>query len=1151
MRGGDTYRSSVRGLRGASRKLGHRLWLVAPLLVVLAAAGIPVSSSLFTANTTNASTLSSAASFPTYPSSVTGNAAQFYHRGDDAVSDATTSTAADSSGNNRPGTYAEPTDGPSTWYQFDDGSGSSAADSSGVANGGTLIGSPTWSSGHTGTGGLTFNGTSQYLTGAGPAVNTSTSYTVAAWVKIAATDAGNYTVLSQDGVNASGFILKYFPGSTRWQIVLPNTDSVGGSVSVTSTRPAALGQWTHLAAVYDDPNDQVRLYIGGALVGTATQTVDWAATGSFIVGASRWGAGTRTNYFNGSIDDVRTFRRALNATEVAQVYGSPSTWWNFNAVNYTQTDQSGNGNTGTLTGSPTFGSNAVILNGTSQYGTGATPGMHTDRDFSVAAWVYPSSVTGTRAIVSQPGATSSAFTLGQNGATYTFSMTSSDVGPSTTTATSTTAASTSAGAHVVGVYSAEADEMRLYVNGRSENIAAFSSAWDATGVLNVGRARSAGTYGSFFAGKVDDLQVFDRVLTGDDVQDMYNTPVARYDFDDAGSATTAVDGSGNGADATKVSGTVTWQSSSHRGGADTLDGTGYLTTSRNVLDTSQAYSVSAWVNLTATGGGNKVVVAQNATNTSPFQLLYYNSGGENVWGLLIRPSDSTAVGYLAMSASPAIAGRWTHLVGVYDKVAGQANIYVNGALSGTVAVAGTFNSASTLMIGAGLYGGSVGTVLQGRMDEIAVYQRALGVTDVLTIYDESPHLRFDLNENTGTSAGDRSGGTGGATLTNGPTWATGTGGSALAFDGTNDYVVGTANSPIATNDSLTVSAWVYLADTSTTHIAVSQNSANFYAYALGYGSASGKWVFSMSNTNSTGSAVVTASSTSAPVINTWTHLVGVYDSTGQQIQLYVDGVREASVAKTSAWTSSAPVILGYANNAGAVTYRWAGRIDEVSAYQSALRLSDVQALYDLSYPAPNPTAVHLPGMTAGVPGALQGSQQGQQSSTAVAFNGTSNAFNPIAYNNPVTFTLELWFKTTSTTGGALMAFTSTTTGTPANWDRIIYLDSNNRIAFGAQPSATTVRALTGAYNDGQWHHVAASLGAAGMKLYIDGALIATNAAKTTAQVFTGYWRWGGVPIGGWYLAPTTSYLTGTIDEVAVYPTQLTDNEVARHYAANH
>jgi hypothetical protein len=243
--------------------------------------------------------------------------------------------------------------------------------------------------------------------------------------------------------------------------------------------------------------------------------------------------------------------------------------------------------------------------------------------------------------------------------------------------------------------------------------------------------------------------------------------------------------------------------------------------------------------------------------------------------------------------------------------------------------------------------------------------------------------------------------------------------------------------------------------------------------------------------------------------------------------------------------------MGYANNAGTITYRWAGRIDEVTAYQSALRLSDVQALYGMYHSAPNPTRVHLPGMTARVPGALQGTQQGQQSSTAVAFNGTSNAYNPIQYNNPVTFTMELWFKTTSTTGGALMTFANTATGTAANWDRLIYIDSNNRIAFGALPTATTVRATTGAYNDGQWHHVAASLGAAGMKLYIDGALIATNAAHTTAGNYSGYWRWGGIPIGGWYLAPTTSYLTGTIDEVAVYPTQLTDNQVARHYAANH
>jgi hypothetical protein len=116
-------------------------------------------------------------------------------------------------------------------------------------------------------------------------------------------------------------------------------------------------------------------------------------------------------------------------------------------------------------------------------------------------------------------------------------------------------------------------------------------------------------------------------------------------------------------------------------------------------------------------------------------------------------------------------------------------------------------------------------------------------------------------------------------------------------------------------------------------------------------------------------------------------------------------------------------------------------------------------------------------------------------------------------------------------------------------DRTTYLDSGGELTFGVAPGGTktTIRS-PGAPNNGAWHHVAASLGAAGMKLYIDGALVASSAGTTTAINATGYWRWAGVNLTA--NEPTNDYLAGTMDEVAVHHTQLTDNKIARHYAAN-
>ena len=68
------------------------------------------------------------------------------------------------------------------------------------------------------------------------------------------------------------------------------------------------------------------------------------------------------------------------------------------------------------------------------------------------------------------------------------------------------------------------------------------------------------------------------------------------------------------------------------------------------------------------------------------------------------------------------------------------------------------------------------------------------------------------------------------------------------------------------------------------------------------------------------------------------------------------------------------------------------------------------------------------------------------------------------------------------------------------------------------------------YNDGNWHHLVGTVGAAGMQLYIDGALVASQASPTS--------NWSGAAT--WYIGRDTlgGYFNGVIDDVAIYSTQL-------------
>ncbi|MGI8331772.1 LamG-like jellyroll fold domain-containing protein [Actinomadura scrupuli] len=185
-----------------------------------------------------------------------------------------------------------------------------------------------------------------------------------------------------------------------------------------------------------------------------------------------------------------------------------------------------------------------------------------------------------------------------------------------------------------------------------------------------------------------------------------------------------------------------------------------------------------------------------------------------------------------------------------------------------------------------------------------------------------------------------------------------------------------------------------------------------------------------------------------------------------------------------------------------------------------------------------------PGVSRGAAGALDG-----DSDTASVFDGTdSGTAASKAAPTPGGFSVEAWVKTSSTSGGKIVGYGNQTTGGSSNYDRHLYLTNDGRVVFGVYPGGVrTLQSGTG-FNDGQWHHVVGTLdAAAGMKLYVDGALIGGDAGTTSAQGYSGYWRVGGDNLNGWPSQPSSNDLSGAIDEVAVYPAALTAAQVAEHH----
>ena len=188
------------------------------------------------------------------------------------------------------------------------------------------------------------------------------------------------------------------------------------------------------------------------------------------------------------------------------------------------------------------------------------------------------------------------------------------------------------------------------------------------------------------------------------------------------------------------------------------------------------------------------------------------------------------------------------------------------------------------------------------------------------------------------------------------------------------------------------------------------------------------------------------------------------------------------------------------------------------------------------------------GVTRGIAGAISGDAD---QATHFPGNNTGLTATGVLDWPPDVFSLEAWFKTSTTTGGKIVGWGTSATGTSQKADRHLYLDNTGRLNFGVRPNSTRV-AITSApgLNDNQWHHAVGTLSSTGLKLYVDGTLVANRADVTTAEHLSlGYWRIGGDRLQSWPNRPTSDYLNGDIDDVAMYKHELTPTQVAAHYSA--
>ncbi|MFL6076325.1 MAG: LamG-like jellyroll fold domain-containing protein [Mycobacteriales bacterium] len=427
--------------------------------------------------------------------------------------------------------------------------------------------------------------------------------------------------------------------------------------------------------------------------------------------------------------------------DVGRATGPAARWTADEGSGSTLADSAGNGHTATLTGGNTWttgrtltaADKAVTFTGAGQAATAGPVLADTAKNYTVSAWVRLSGTGTSGTVLAEDGENTSALSLGYNATDkkWSFRVAPSDTAGATgQVAESATTAAAGTWTYLTGEYDTAAKQARLYVNGELAGSVAVSGTFTAAGPFVIGRG---------FAGDVDDVRVWDRIVYQGEVLRIIDEPelAGEWLLDD-GTGTTAADTSGNQRPLALAGGAAFGGTGSgHNGlGALAFTGTGgRASTAGPVVDTSHGFTISAWVNPTALDGDWRTVVSMDGTAQSGV-YLQYNKG--NGWAFVMNTADrADPTGQaVARATSSAKLNTWTHLAGVYDPATQQIKLYVNGQLEGSAAYTTPWKATGPLHAGAAWTPTAWKNMFLGAIDDVRVYGGVLSDREIVDLAEQ-------------------------------------------------------------------------------------------------------------------------------------------------------------------------------------------------------------------------------------------------------------------------------------------------------------------------------------------------------------------------------------------------------------------------------
>jgi arabinan endo-1,5-alpha-L-arabinosidase len=149
-------------------------------------------------------------------------------------------------------------------------------------------------------------------------------YSASLWFNTVSTGSGNFLsrqvlfVNRADGM--SMFKVELEGGVPRFRL----QNSAGSEAKAKGTTNVADGEWHHLAVVrhrMEDENDPIKMYLDGSLIGEAWLAADNISPGApvYLGAQPQW---ENSLFFDGQLDDVKIYRRALSESDVTALAGN-------------------------------------------------------------------------------------------------------------------------------------------------------------------------------------------------------------------------------------------------------------------------------------------------------------------------------------------------------------------------------------------------------------------------------------------------------------------------------------------------------------------------------------------------------------------------------------------------------------------------------------------------------------------------------------------------------------------------------------------------------------------------------------------------------------------------------------------------------------